>query len=178
MTTDMRSRTTGLRLVRRLGSRTVVGLIAGHVAAAALLVGAYGWLAPQPASSRAVPTGRIQRSAEVERAHGIRLERIGMSADGGLIDLRYQTLDDHLASRIGQAVHVMIQDEASGTLLDTPAFGLHGGTHAHDSGGSALREPGGHRRYILFRNAAGTIRSGRVVTILVGDVAVRHVTVG
>ena len=130
-----------------------------------LLIGAL--FAVRMAGTSDVATGQSLASAALEERWGIRVVRATVTADGGLIDLRYQVIDptkalgmlDDLA-RMPRLIH-----EASGTEI-----ALNSATHKHNL-------TVGRTYYILYGNVRGSVRSGDAISIAVGDVKLEHVIV-
>jgi hypothetical protein len=102
----------------------------------------------------------------VEQAFGVRLTHIGVSADGGLIDMRYLVLDpgkaDALTETPGDVPRIITED--SGVVLDTAA--IMGAHHDLQAGRTA---------FLLYRNTGGAVRPGTVVTVVFNDLRIEHV---
>ena len=103
---------------------------------------------------------------DIEAKYGVRFVRIGMTADDGLIDVRFQILDAAKAGPVlghHAQVKMLLANERTRKVLDTRAF---------TPGDSNVL--GGEGSYVLFRNAAGTIRRGDYVDIFLGDLHIDH----
>jgi hypothetical protein len=147
-------------LRRHRGTR--VGLNRWHaVAAVALLLGFAGWrmvMAPAP--------GHRVDSAAVEAVWGIRLTQIGVTADGGLVDVRYQVTDSDKAADFLETVEnlpVLIAED-SGVVVRSAAMMANG---HHDV------EPG-RTYFLLYRNTDGAIRPGTSVSVVFDDLRLEH----
>jgi hypothetical protein len=125
------------------------------------LVGVGLRLAPAASAPPATPVS----AQAIEERWGVRFTQIGVTADGGLIDLRFQVLDpDKALAMIDdvQRLPVMVA-ESSGQLVN-----------------SALPMPARHELaagrtyFLLYRNGAGAIQPGEPVTVVVGDQRLEH----
>lgn len=104
-------------------------------------------------------------SAALEEQWGIQIRQVGVTADGGLIDLRYLVTDSEKATR-------MFSD-----LRTTPLI------YASDGTAIQLRTLIKHHHtlevgrtyYMLYRNSGNVITPGSLVSIQVGDVQLRGV---
>jgi hypothetical protein len=149
-----------------LCARGTVGLtvIAVGLAAVAVLVvrDPFG-LASARSSSTTMPT-----SASIEARWGVRFTQIGTSADGGMVDVRYVVLDVDKAMSVAATIQAtpLLVDEKSKRVI----FAVAMKAHAHDL------HTGG-RYYLLYRNTKGLIAPGRQVTITLGGLQLKHVTV-
>jgi hypothetical protein len=144
-------------------------LLAGGAALAILggLVGLGLWLTgggfPKPPTT-APNTGTVSAQA-IEERWGVRFTQVGVTADGGMIDLRFQVLDPDKALAMIDDVErlpVMVA-EGSGQLVN-----------------SALPMPARHELaagrtyFLLYRNGAGAIKPGEPVTVVVGEQRLEH----
>lgn len=146
----------------RLARRAATVAIAVLLAIAAL--GALRTISPSPAGKppAASTPQRYQpapQSAAMEARWGVRFSQVAVTADGGLVDLRYVVLDEARAAGVGAsgATSPKVYDERSQTLLDTPTMAPHG--HHLRRGSTA---------FLLLRNTGGAVRRGDRVTIVVG----------
>ena len=101
-------------------------------------------------------------------AAGVRLERVGVAAGGGMVDVRFQVIDLQRAESIhgegGEIVGVV--HEPTGVRLVQPWMGhRHGEFHAGSTYSSLLLNPG------------GLVQRGDLVTVVLGDGAQAHVRV-
>jgi hypothetical protein len=108
-------------------------------------------------SSSTMPT-----SASIEAQWGVRFTQIGM------VDVRYVVLDVDKAMSVATtipATPLLIEEESERVI-----FAVAMKAHAHDL------HTGG-RYYLLYRNTNGLIAPGRQVTITLGGLQLKHVTV-
>jgi hypothetical protein len=98
---------------------------------------------------------------------GVRIVRVALSGNGGLVDLRFQAVDAEKALVVHDANQpIRIVEEASGVVISTPF---------HGHGGGRLVQ--GVTYYQLFNNTGGAIRRGGLVSLIVGGVRLQHVRV-
>jgi hypothetical protein len=89
---------------------------------------------------------------------GIRITQVAVTADGGLIDLRYQVIDPDKAIFLFQDLTVVPKMIAKdGTTIELASV-----PHRHDV-------TAGLTYFILYRNVENSIQPGSNVTISVGD---------
>jgi hypothetical protein len=121
------------------------------------------------AASRLVATtgaGGIPTNPAFEQALGVRLTQLAVSADGGLVDVRFLVLDPTKASdltRTPSSVPRLVV-ESTGEVIQSAA--LMGAKHD-------LRA--GRTSFLLYRNTGGAIRRGTLVSIVFADLKVEHV---
>ena len=104
----------------------------------------------------------------MEQRWGVRFTQVGMSADGGMVDVRYVVLDADKAAGLAATVPntpVLVEEASSRTI-----FAVAMKAHAHDL------HVGG-RYYLLYRNTGGLLSPGRKVSINVGGERLEHVPV-
>jgi hypothetical protein len=108
----------------------------------------------------------IPISEEIEEKYGIRFTYLALSANGGLVDLRYRVVDAEKAKNFGhdRETAPMLVAEDSGKTLETTIMGFH----------NHRVEPS-HVYYVLYRNTGNAIRPGEKVTIAIGDLTLSHV---
>jgi hypothetical protein len=110
----------------------------------------------------------VPHSAAIEARDGIRVSQVAVTADGGMIDVRYIVLDPDRALAVGhskQTFPVLIDDRSGRTL-----------------GGLAMsmwphHMLVGRQYYLLYRNDGGTVQTGDTVSVKVGKLWLRHVVV-
>jgi hypothetical protein len=109
--------------------------------------------------------GTMPESAEIERKFGVRFTFLAVTADGGMVELRYRVIDAGKAANFGHYTETSprVVSEDSGKSVDVTIMGLH----------NHRVEPG-RMYYVLYRNTGGAIKSGRPVTIAVGDLELKH----
>jgi len=142
------------------------------LASLALLIGVELWLF---ASSRpALPANpppldrdltSLPQSA-FEEATGVRVTLVAVTGQGGLIDLRYQVIDPDKAAIVHDPEKPpTIVDEATGQTFDKLWM-----QHGH----SGELDPGA-TYYLILVNPNGGIKSGDLVSILIGNFRLEHV---
>ncbi len=140
--------------------------VAGVVVAALLVSGAlFGWRTFLAAPKEWVP-GTMPLSEEIEERFGVRFTSVAITAEGGMVDLRYRVIDEGRAANFGHYTETapMLVSEDTGKIVDVTIMGLH--NHRVEPGRSY---------YVLYRNTEGALKSGRPVTIAIGDLKLEHV---
>lgn len=113
-------------------------------------------------------------SPAIEERWGIRVTRLAVTADGGMVDFRYQVIDPNKA--------LALADSATQTLAGSgrPLVTL----VAEDTGQkveASVPMPHkddlvvGRTYFVLYGNTVGAIKRGRPVTIVIGDLRLEHV---
>jgi hypothetical protein len=153
----------------RLTQRPLVWLLTA-VALIAIAAAAVVLLRPDASSPAVVAPSMVvpaPASPAIEARYGIRVTQIGLTADGGLLDLRFVVIDAARAEQLSHGgVHMRLVVEDGNHLLDSEAMAPHGGAlHV----GSAY--------FSLFRNDGGLLGHGSRVTLLVGDLRLEHLVV-
>lgn len=127
--------------------------------------------APAPGTD----THTMPSSNEIESRFGVRFTQVGITADGGMVDLRYRVLDPDKA----MAVMDMAMSGGSSNP-DAPWLIVEGdGTEIKNSEVMSMKqlpEPNSVQ-FVLFANPRGVLESGMFVTIVVGDLRLAHVPV-
>ena len=126
-------------------------------------------------------------SAEVEAAWGLRVDRVSVTAGGGLIEVRYRVTDAEKAGRalsgslwlnhgVVQPQHVqhapLLIDEDSGYGVLEPSI--------HFTGRLAQQREDpqpGHSYFILFSNSTGVISRGDMVALSLAGTRLEHLKV-
>jgi hypothetical protein len=111
---------------------------------------------------------RAPAAPAIEARFGIRVTQIGLTADGGMLDMRFVALDPALAEQLshGSKLPMRLVVEDGNRLLNSEAMAPHGGAlHA------------GSTYFTLFRNDGGLLRHGSRVTLLIGDLKLQHLVV-
>jgi hypothetical protein len=145
----------------------------GAAAGAALVVAGLAIWLPRPAAPADDPVPASWRRPAVSAAgladrSGVRITRVAVSGDGGLVDVRYQVVDPARA----HAVHAgrtppAVVDQATGLVLNKLLMG-----HSHTG---ELKPAVTY--YLVFENPGGWVRRGGTVTVLLGDAQVEDVPV-
>ena len=109
--------------------------------------------------------GDMPSSAEIEEKFGVRFSYVAVTADGGMVELRYRVIDEGKAANFGHYTETspMLVAEDSGKVVDVTIMGLH----------NHRVEPG-RTYYVLYRNTGNAIQSHRPVTIAIGDMKLKH----
>jgi len=120
-----------------------------------------GWQASRPAQLPGTPA-----SVEaVEAQWGIRIQHIGVSADGGLIDFRFVVIDpDKAAPLLSVENRPRLYVEASGALVDS----LMHPPHSHEP-------TPGQSHFLLYHNTGGAIQRGASVSVVIGEMRLEGV---
>ncbi|MCL7451815.1 MAG: hypothetical protein M8467_02075 [Anaerolineae bacterium] len=149
--------------------RGPMGLNINHFALAlglVLLVGGslWGWQAFRPEPQW--EPGNMPVNSEIEEKFGVRFAFLAVTADGGMVELRYRVVDEGKAANFGHYSETapMLIAEDTGEIVDVTIMGLH----------NHRVEPG-RTYYVLYRNTSNAIQSHRPVTIAVGDLKLEHV---
>ena len=149
--------------------RGPLGIGLTHVGAVLLVVvlatsGFFGWQSYSAAHHEWVP-GTMPVSDEIEAKFGVRFSFAAVTAGGGMVELRYRVLDMGKASNFGHYTETapLLIDEDTGKIVDVTIMGLH----------NHRVEPG-RTYYILYRNTGGAIKSGRPITIQIGNMKLEH----
>jgi hypothetical protein len=133
----------------------------------ALLVGFVGWTANAAAGPR-VPHEPIPANPGFEGRSGIRIDRISVVGDGGLVDVRFTVLDTQKAHRfIGDSDHTskgksqlapprLYSSGRKATVKDMASM------HAH----SEYRA--GQTYFLIYLNPGGKIRPGDLLDLTGG----------
>ena len=108
----------------------------------------------------------VPASPTIEARFGVRITRIAVTADGGLIDLRYQIIDGVKAANFGQTRTTAPLLDTHHGVLYTPAM------LPHDH----VFEPG-RTYYLIYRNALGVVHRGGLVDVTVGGLRLGNVPV-
>ncbi len=146
-------------------------LLAGLV----LLLAAVGFFAARSfaAARYPGPPSHKASAADIEQKWGIRITQVAVTADGGMVDFRYQVIDPE------KAINLTLEDK-QGDIPDLPVL------VAEDNGGlinSAAQMAAKHdiragqTYFLLYRNNRGAVKSGSTVSVIIGDQRLEHVAV-
>jgi hypothetical protein len=113
-------------------------------------------------------SGSMPHSGAMEAQLGVRVSRVAVVADGGLLTVSYVVLDSEKAQRF-QA------DRAHPPVLTSESRPQSTKRVSLMKQGHALRA--GQTYYLVYENTRGAIRSGEHVTIGYGRLRLRHVPV-
>ena len=133
-------------------------IIVATIAVAAIAFRAW-WFVPVAASS--IPT-----SPAIEATWGVRVTHVAVTADGGLVEMRFLVLDSDRALAMMQDVSnvPVLRVEANGTLVRSAA--LMTAKHAIAPGRTG---------FMLYRNTKGAIQPGTSIAVVFGKLELQHV---
>jgi len=110
----------------------------------------------------------VVSAAGLEARSGVRVVRVAVSGDGGLLDLRYKVLDANKAQAVHDRANApLLIDERTGGLVNELLMG-----HIHSNAPKT-----GLTYYLLFVNPGNIVRRGSRVTVRLGDARLAHVRV-
>ena len=145
--------------------RTVAAICAiGAVAATAALLFLSQGSSAHPASAARPSQASI---AAIQQRYGVRFTMIGLTASGGMLDLRFVAVDADKVEQLGHhGTKIRLIIEHTGRTLNseqmTPHFGkIHVGS----------------QYFALLRNDGNALQQGDLVTIVVGKLALQHLRV-
>ncbi len=132
----------------------------------ALLAGALAWIAVGLAPRSGPPP--VPTNPAVEERWGIRVAHVGVTGDGGLVELRFIVLDSDkaLALMTEEANLPVLRSERSGAVVRSAALMT-----------SHRAVAPGRSSFLLYRNTGGALKPGALVTIAFGDLELEHVPV-
>ena len=113
-------------------------------------------------------TGPVPRSAGLEKVTGVRISRVAVVGDGGLVTVFYVVLDPEKASRF-QA------DRAHSPRLSSER--RDGGTQRTSIMRTGHQMRAGQTYYLVYQNTGNAVRSGETITLTYGGRALHHVPV-
>jgi hypothetical protein len=139
-----------------------LGLVLGMMVLLGSTFSAWQMLRPEPQWE----PGTMPVNSEIEQKFGVRFAFLAVTADGGMVELRYRVVDEGKAANFGHYTETapMLIAEDTGEIVDVTIMGLH----------NHRVEPG-RMYYVLYRNTGNAIQSHRPVTIAVGDLKLEHV---
>jgi hypothetical protein len=109
----------------------------------------------------------VSAAGLVERS-GVKITRVVITGDGGLVDLRYQVIDAGKANVLhDKNTPPALVDEQSGLVVNQ-LFMDHAHTGPHKAG---------ETYYLVFNNPGNWVHHGSKVTVLLGNAQVEHVVV-
>ena len=151
----------------RRGPRTFA-IIAGLALLAVLSIGLFALRGTDATSVAAGQDPAEMVQSAFEDKTGVRVVRVSITGQGGLIDLRYQVVDPDKAAILHEREYrPALIDEATGKLLNTPWM-----DHGHSGTFRA-----GVTYYDLLVNSAGVLKRGSVVSVVIGDTRLEHARV-
>jgi hypothetical protein len=164
----------------RAGSRHRIPLLLGALLVLSLVLS-------KASLDREIPS-LVARSHAIsertlEQEFGLRVDLVGMSAGGGLIDFRFTVLEPEKAaplfepSTTGSSSATQEQEHAS-TMLPV-LFAEDSHTLIRARGSMSHHQPNlavGKTFFILYPNPGGEVQAGTPMSIVLGSVRVEHVT--
>jgi len=114
----------------------------------------------------AKPAQPLPPPSAIETQYGIQIMQVGLTASGGLVDVRFKVLDVmKVRALLGNPANTPMLIAADKPPLMAPHNALHGAKFGQ-----------GQIFYILYPNLRGTIRPGIEVTVALGDTILGPVT--
>lgn len=133
-----------------------------------LLIGAAVIFSAQKFKTTASEQDQVAMEAAIEEQYGIRIVRISTTADKALLDFRFQIVDPEKATNYMHGPYsklpVLIV-EKTGTRLDPPS-------HTHHANYEF-----GRVFYQFYRNPKGAVIAGTEVSVILGDLYLKHLIV-
>ena len=114
------------------------------------------------------PDTRVPQNAAMEKALGVRMSRVAVVGDGGLVTLSFVALDvDKAQAFMADRDHVpeLVAEDRTG------------GTHRVSIMRQGHNVRAGSTYYFVYQNTDGAIRAGEHVTVVVGSQRLEHVPV-
>ncbi len=102
--------------------------------------------------------------AQIEDRWGIHISQVMATADGGLVDLRYQITDPDKAIFMYDDIENFPRLVTEDSNVEIAINNL---SHEHDL-------EFGRTYFVIYRNVAGAVKPGGLVTVSVGDLNVEH----
>jgi len=134
---------------------------------AAIVFGLYGLSRVSDLSSLPADGG-MPVSPLIEEKYGVRVTLVGLSADNGLLDFRYQVLDPSKADQImaeEENIPYLLPENGKGEIRVSLYMPHHEKIVA------------GRTYYLLFYNSGGIVKAGEYVTVVIGDLRLEHIPV-
>jgi hypothetical protein len=126
-------------------------------------------LSPPPKAVRPAPAPALASLPEL----GIEVVGVHVTAGGSIVDFRYRVVDSSKAARIlKRQVKLNLLDEANGLRLNVPVMPYVGALRQ-----SAIEPEAGKTYFILFGNAARSVKPGSKVTLVIGDAKIADLAV-
>jgi len=130
----------------------------------ALLVAALSWIGWNNTQAKLLP-GTPASASLIEATWGVQIKQVGVTADGGLIDLRLIIIDPDKAGPLFSLDNrPRLYAEESGKLVDSLMHPPHAQEFAP-----------GQVHYLLYNNTGGAIQRGMLVSIVLGDLRLEHI---
>ena len=148
----------------------VLGAVTGAALAIAVVAGYELSRSSDEADVQALVAGSppLLSKAAFQAKVGVRITRVSVTGDGGLLDLRFQVLDPRAAASIHDAsTPPQLVDESTGVVVSQLLMG-----HMH----TGKMNPG-QTYYLLFNNPGNLVRRGGSVTVQLGSARLADVAV-
>jgi hypothetical protein len=151
-----------LNPLRRLGLKTIA-LIGALVV---ITLGVLLWQTRQ--AQPELQANGFPLSPAIEDRFGVRFTFLTVTAEAGLVDLRYRVVDEAKADNFGHFTETspLLINETTGKRLESTKMGMH----------NHRVEPG-RTYYILYRNTDFALASGDKVTLQIDDLKIEHIEV-
>jgi hypothetical protein len=148
-----------LRLRRRTWLAAMVGVLVLPVAVAAAIT--FTAAGSGVRSDAEVAAARVVSAADMESEYGIRVNLVGVSAGGGMVDVRFTVTDKDKAIHLLHDATVMpeLLVEPSGKVIHAPTGMRHKVT---------ILDGGNY--FILYPNPGGAIQAGTPVSVVIDSV--------
>jgi hypothetical protein len=118
-------------------------------------------------------TSPEQQVAAKWEAHGIQIVRVQPAVKGLMLDLRYRVTDPERARELlKQTTPLSLVDQATGNVLPVPNMAKVGKLRAIPVSDDAQKV-----YWVFFNNPGGMVKPGSKVTLIIGDVRIRDITV-
>jgi hypothetical protein len=119
------------------------------------------------------PDERKEDSQNPEEEWGIKIESVRMSAAGHMVDFRYRVLDPEKAGAVfDRRNKAFLMDEASGAMLPVPRTAKVGPLRQTNFKADTTRI-----YFVLFSNHGGYVKSGSLVSFIVGDRRIENIKI-
>lgn len=129
--------------------------------------------AAQPAPYSNASSAVQKQISSAREANGIRVERITYAVGGMKLDMRYKVTDINKARQIfTKQTPLALVDQATGKILGVPNMPKVGKLRQVPNQNEAWRV-----YWIMFDNPGALVRRGGKVTLLIGDVKIKDITV-
>jgi hypothetical protein len=125
--------------------------------------------APAPAPPKPPPRPTVAAVPDL----GIEVVGLHLSGGGSLVDLRYRVVNPSKAKLLTDRQGILhLRDEGTGLALNVPVMPYVGALRQ-----TALEPEAGKVYFILFGNAARSVKAGSLVTLMAGDSQVARLVV-
>ena len=128
------------------------------------------------AQSGTVGSSQAETSGRMVDSLGIKVSGLRLSSAGYMLDFRYRVIDpDKAASLMDYKIKPYMLVESTGARLDipdTPKLGLLRQRPRNNSGAEKDRD-----YFIMFSNLGRRLKSGDMVSIVVGETKIEHLSI-